>query len=138
MKIVKNVFDRLVKRLRAEKRAGTPRERKKSGGMLNERISSVERKTNSHKLTKSTLPSDLFIEMDMLLQDEIKSREKLERKLTKTSRKIDHLAAEFVVLQCQLKTSTIDLDLEKRKNAELRKRLHEHPIMEGRTQRNVD
>lgn len=58
-----------------------------------------------------------------LLHAETKSRERLERKLMKTSRKMDQLAKEFTGLKNHLANSNVDLDLEKRKNTELRKRL---------------
>lgn len=65
----------------------------------------------------------LLEQIVQLLHAEIKSRERLERKLMKTSRKMDQLAKEFTGLQNHLANSNVDLDLEKRKNAELRKRL---------------
>lgn len=132
MKIVRNMLGRLVNRLRSKQDSkdflDLNGEKGKAIVMLHERMNGLERKINSHRLAKPTSIQDPYIEMDLLLQSEIRSRERLERKLTKTTRKMDHLAAEFNVLQCQLKTSTVDLDLERRKNAELRKRLNNHPV----------
>lgn len=108
------------------------KDKKKAVVMLHERINGLEKTLSAQKSTKTTSPSDSYVELELLLQSEIRSRERLERKLTKTARKMDHLAAEFNVLQFQLKTSTIDLDLERRKNAELRKRLNNHPIRSER------
>lgn len=124
MKIVKSMIGKLLQRLRPvrdEEEVGQASGNKKPIAMLHERVNALERKMNVQ-------PNALFVEMDQLLHAEIKSRERLERKLTKTSRKMDHLSAEFNVLHTQLNISTVDLDLERRKNAELRKRLQNHPI----------
>lgn len=136
MKLVKNVFGRLVNGLRWKGRRAVSMEakdKKKAVVVLHGRINGLEKMQNAaQQSTKTSSPSDSYLELESLLQSEIRSRERLERKLTKTSKKMDHLATEFNVLQFQLKTSTIDLDLEKRKNAELRKRLNSHPIRSER------
>lgn len=139
MKIVSKIIDQLTKKiqaLRRDKAKPDAMEKRKSISILHERMNGLEKKLiSSQKMVRSTqLPTDNFVEIELLLQDEIKSRERLERKLSKTTRRIDQLSAEFNVLQCQLKTSTVDLDLERRKNAELKKRLRNHPI---RTERRM-
>lgn len=124
MKIVKSMIGKFLQRLRPardEDELGQASENKKPIAILDERVNALERKMNVQ-------PNVLYVEMDQLLHAEIKSRERLERKLTKTSRRMDHLSAEFNVLHSQLNISTVDLDLERRKNAELRKRLQNHPI----------
>lgn len=124
---MKNMFDKLLVKLHMKRGDTKPvelQEKKNTIGLLNERMNGLERKLNSERLLKTKPPNELFFEMDLMMQDEIRNRERLERKLMRTTRKMDHLAAEFNVLQCQLKTSAIDLDLERRKNAELIKRLN--------------
>ena len=126
MKIVRNMFDRLIEKLPMRKRDKSTDE-KKTVALLLERINGLENKINLQKTPITATAStsrDMYEEMNDLLQSEIRSRQRLERKMAKTKQKMDTLAAEFHYLQTELQASTVDLDLEKRKNAELRKRVN--------------
>lgn len=121
MKIVHNMFGKFVQRLRP-RREDEGATRKIT--MLSERVNDLERRVGAVVASGDINDTGSLIEhMDQILHAEIKSRERLERKLIKTCRKMDQLAQEFTTLQKHLSNSTVDLDLEKRKNTELRKRL---------------
>lgn len=145
MKIVKNIIGKWVRRLRVQGKGSDDNNNPVSISILNERMNGLERKLNDASTmpimlttAKSTRPTDKYIDLELMLKDEIRSRERLERKLTKTSRKMDRLEVEFNFLHTQLNVSTVDLDLERRKNAELRKRLTNHPIRNDRKIRKLD
>lgn len=145
MKMVKSMIGKWVRRMRYQGKGSDDNNNPVSISILNERMNGLEKKLNDtstlpQMLTtaKNTRPTDKYIDLELMLKDEIRSRERLERKLTKTSRKMDRLEVEFNFLHTQLNVSTVDLDLERRKNAELRKRLTNHPIRNDRKIRKLD
>lgn len=103
---------------------------------LNDRVNEVEKMLHAAVQPNVVTTNSAFEEMKQLLDAEIKSRERLERKLLKSGRKMDQkmdqLSMEFKSIRSQLTASNVDLDLEKRKNYELRKRITTQPKKNNR------
>lgn len=98
---------------------------------LNERVGEVEKTLYAAVEPSAVNANSGFGNLQQLLQAEVKSRERLERKLFKNARKIDQkmdqLSVELQNIKSQLTASNVELDLEKRKNYELRKRITTQP-----------
>lgn len=129
----------LAKLMRKFRRGASPattsnrvQKNKNSTMTLNERVNEVEKILHAAAQPNAVAINSAYDQMKHLLDAEVKSRERLERKLMKTGRKMDQLSTEFQTIRSQLTVSNVDLDLEKRKNYELRKRIGTQPKKTGR------